>query len=118
MRTPSQQVSRITMWKIVVVGVCLCVFVFGLQAKLAQYQAPSPTVKAVSSAKLWDGDHRMEVQTLPDIAVLLAVAILLQFPFLLLEPSAPLPLLCTPAPVQLSRMLQLRRFFRPPPFHQ
>jgi len=101
------------MWKIVVMGVCLCVFLFGLQAKLAQYQQPSPSVTAVSSAKLWVTDHRMEVQNL-EISGLLMVAIRLLFQHLAVETST-LPFLSIPAPVRLSSLSHLRRFFRPPP---
>ena len=110
-----KQSSPVTMWKVVVVGVCLCVFLFGLQAKLAQYQAPSPTVTAVSSAKLWDGDHRMELQHLLRLAELLSFAMLLLFQALFVETSFRIPFSSNPAPVRLSSLSHLRRFFRPPP---
>jgi len=103
------------MWKIVVMGVCLCVFLFGLHAKLAQYQAPSPSATAVSSAKLWVGDNRLEAQSLLGLTELLALAVALQFQQLLAEVTFPLPLWAIPVPVPLSRLSHLRRFFRPPP---
>ena len=115
MTAMSKQSHQITMWKLVVVAVCLSVFLFGLQAKLAQYQQPSPSVTAVSSAKLWDGDHRMEVQNVLEITSLLVMAMLLLFQHLLLETSSLLPFESSPAPLRLSSLSHLERFFRPPP---
>lgn len=117
MQSSRNQTSQITMWKIVVLGVCLCVFVFGLQAKLVQYQAPSPNATAVSSAKMWDGDHRMEVESLLSISVLLGLTILLVFRFILDRVLVLRPMLSIPAPVRLSSLSHLGRFFRPPPIY-
>ena len=107
--------SHITTWKIVVLAVCLCVFLFGLHAKLAQYQAPSPSVTNVVSAKLWQGDSRMELFATPVAVGFLFIAFLLQLFPVETENSVPLPLWATPAPVRLSTLAHLRRFFRPPP---
>ena len=107
--------SQITTWKMVVLAVCLCVFLFGLHAKLAQYQAPSPSVTAVVSAKLWQGESRMELLTTPVAVGFLFVAFLLELFELETDTSVPLPLWATPAPVRPSTLAHLRRFFRPPP---
>lgn len=115
MPTATQRITRVTMWKVVVVGACLCLFLFGLQAKLAQYQDPSPSVTAVRSAKLWESDQRMEVQNVLDVTGLLLLAILLQFQQSFVETSVPLPVFSRPAPVRLFSLSHLRRFFRPPP---
>lgn len=115
MQTARQQTPRITLWKVVVIGVCLSVFLFGLQAKLAQYDGPSPGVTVVTSVKLWDGDHRMEVQNLLGLTELLALAIVLRVPLLVVQTSTPLPAYENPAPIPEFRLTHLRRFFRPPP---
>lgn len=114
MQSVSQRKSHITTWKIVVMAVCLCVFLFGLHAKLAQYQASSPQVTAVTSAKLWQGDSRMELLTAPVVGFLFA-AFLLQLFEIETDTSIALPLWATPAPVRLSTLAHIRRFFRPPP---
>jgi hypothetical protein len=115
MQASANQRTPITMWKIVVLGICICVFLFGLQAKLAQYQAPSPTVTPVTSAKLWQGESLLEAQNFLGAVGLLIFAVLLRVHTLYIRTSVPLPVWATPAPVRLSTLSHLRRFFRPPP---
>jgi len=107
--------SPITMWKVVVLGICICVFLFGLQAKLAQYQAPSPTLTPVTSAKLWQGESRFGVSNILGPVGLLLLVVLLPAHSLIVRTAVPSPLWATPAPVRLSSLTHLRRFFRPPP---
>lgn len=115
MHLAAQRKSHITTWKIVIMAVCLCIFLFGLHAKLAQYQASSPPVTAVTSAKLWQGDSRMELLTTSVVVGFLFAAFLLQLFEIETDTSVPLPLWATRAPVRLSTLSHIRRFFRPPP---
>ena len=92
MQASANQNTPITMWKVVVLGICLCVFLFGLEAKLAQYQAPSPTVTPVTSAKLWQGESRFEAQNYLAPVGLLVFAVLLRVHALFIRTSVPLPL--------------------------
>jgi hypothetical protein len=106
---------RITFWNLVIASVCLCVFVLSLQAKLAQYEPPSPSVTAVKSAKLWIGGNRLERQDGLKLAPMGSLPIVLLFGLILPASSVQFVPLATPTPVALSNLWQLRRFFRPPP---
>ena len=67
--------SRITLWQLAIVMVCLCVFLFGLHAKLSMYQPDSPSVTLTTAAKLWMGNQKMDIQdgfNLASLAVLIA----------------------------------------------
>jgi hypothetical protein len=100
-------------WKVAVVTVCFCVFLFGLHAKLVLYDPPSPGVTAVASAKLWTGDHKMDVQSSLEFVLIAWLSTLLIFGlpiarFELLRPDQ------EPLPQQVTA-LGLHRFLRPPP---
>ena len=98
------------------VSVCVCVFLFSLQAKLAQYDAASASVTPVKAAKLWDGEHRLQ---LPPPAEWTGLALLI-LPLLLVV-SLPMAIRRQHAAVQdlIPRlpllMAQASLFFRPPP---
>lgn len=104
---------RLAFWKLVVVALCLCVFIFGTHARLAQYHNLSSNVVTVGEAKLWIGDHRMEIQSEVTGLVVLALAAWLACALRLTV--LPLAQLFIPAPVSIVQVWHLQRFFRPPP---
>lgn len=104
---------RLAFWKLVVVALCLCVFVFGTHARLVQYQDLSSNVATVGQAKLWVSDHRMEIQSEVTCLVVLSIAAWLAFVFRL--SARPFAQLSAPTPVRSTQLWHLRRFFRPPP---
>jgi len=115
MRTQSRQTSHITFWKLVVVSVCLCVFLFSLHAKLAQYDAPSPSVISVKALKL-NVESRPQWQNSLTLASLLFL-ILPLIHILVFRPQIR-PGFALPAdavPVRRLQSWQVQRFFRPPP---
>jgi hypothetical protein len=114
MELPFAHRPGVRCWKLVVLSVCLCVFLFGLHVKLSQYDPPSPRVQAVSSAKLWVSDHHAEVESMIQLAAIVLLSLLLQFSLLHRSVPAFSPL----EPAVLFRrpiLLHFRRFFRPPP---
>jgi hypothetical protein len=105
--------SPLAAWKVGVVAVCFSVFLFGLHAKLVLYDPPSPGVTAVASAKLWNGNQKMEVQTSLQFVLIAWLSTLLIFGLhvarfeRLRSDQETLP--------QQVKALGLHRFFRPPP---
>lgn len=109
--TPTR--APLSAWKVAVVAVCFCVFLFGLHAKLALYDPPSPGVTAVASAKLWNGNQKMEVQTLLEFVLIAWLSTLLIFG-LRVARFERLRLDHETLPQQVES-LGLHRFLRPPP---
>ncbi len=104
---------RLAFWKLVVVALCLCVFVFGTHARLVQYQDLSSNVATVGQAKLWVSDHRMEIQSEMTVLVVLSIAAWLACAFRL--SARPFARLSAPVLVRTTQLWHLQRFFRPPP---
>lgn len=108
---------RITFWKLAITAVCLCVFLFAFQAKLAQYDGSASSVTPVKAAKLWNGDSRIEVQEHlkltdffpPAVLLLIVATVTLAVPARL----ALAPALLTPRLPE--RFLGTQHLFRPPP---
>ena len=114
MPVEKQLKSQITFWKLIVVSVCLCVFLFATHAKLAQYDAVNPTVTPVTSAKLWVGEHRSHVPAPVDVA---PVVLFVLFAWTLsrqVRHDAAVLLVVSP-PILRLQSWNSRRFFRPPP---
>lgn len=110
-----QSTDRIAFWKMVVVALCLCVFLFSTHARLMQYQPPSTGSELLVSSKLWDSDLRMEIQVALEIASFVVLAVFSWLAFSLTACTFPLKLLVIPAPMHPSVYWHVRRFFRPPP---
>jgi hypothetical protein len=53
--------SRVSIWQLAILCVCLCVFLFGLQAKLSLYQPGATTATPTTAGKLWMGDQKMDL---------------------------------------------------------
>lgn len=105
---------RLSFWKLAVVAMCLCVFVFATNARLVQYEALPTNVALANAGPVWPSDHRMEIQATPDFTALavLAIALLVGFCFekcFFAVRSFEFP------PMRPAAYWQLRRFFRPPP---
>jgi len=116
MAKDTRNTSQITIGKIVVVSVCLCVFVFALQVKLAQYDPPSAGVTPVKAAKLWNGDDRLQLPNpteLPSLPLLILPFLLV---FALFQVSGPQTLATIQVAPRIHLLLwQEPLFFRPPP---
>jgi len=110
-----QATDRVAFWKIVVVALCLCVFLFSTHARLMQYQLPSTGAELSASSKLWDSDQRMEIQAVIDLASAVVLAILSWMVFSLRACILPLAFFDVPSPLHTSAHWHVRRFFRPPP---
>ncbi len=104
---------QITFWKLIVVSVCLCVFLFATHAKLAQYDAATPSVTPVTSAKFWVGEHRA---LLPTPVEIVPVVLFVLFAWTLLRHvQLQAAALIVSPPVLRLQSWNSRRFFRPPP---
>lgn len=115
MPAASQHNPQITFWKLLVVSACVCVFLFALQAKLAQYET-TPSVTPVKAAKLWDGEHRLQLPSLTEISTLPLLALPLLFVWTLCDQGRPqFTMAATPDPPLRLQLWHVRRFFRPPP---
>ncbi len=106
--------QRLAFWKLVVVALCLCVFVFATNARMVQCEGLPTSAALLIAGQFWPGDHRMEVQSTVDFTALAVLAIVWLFGFCLAE--------CSFAvrsfefhPMRPEVHWQLRRFFRPPP---
>ena len=116
MSANSLSTPRITFWTLAITAACVCVFLFSLQAKLAQYEGPPSTVTPVKAAKLWNADGRIEIQNPEHVLVLPTLAVVLLLVFTLAKPSSVLLAVPeTPASLSERQLWNLRRFFRPPP---
>lgn len=117
MPAASPQIPRITFWKLAIAAVCLCVFLFALQAKLAQYHGPVSSVTPVKNAKLWNGDSRIELLEHLNLADFFPPAVLLLFvaTVVLPLPGKILPAQVPSAPLLPVRLWDAQHFFRPPP---
>ncbi len=104
---------QITFGKLIVVSVCLCVFLFATHAKLAQYDAATPSVTPVTSAKFWVGEHR---SLLPAPVDIVPVVLFVLFAWTLCRQVRPQSavLIVSPQVLRLQSW-NSRRFFRPPP---
>ncbi len=105
---------RFSLIKLVILALCICVFVFGTNAKLSLYQPSSSTVRTVGAAKLWIGDHSLEVLS----SLELGAAVFSMFLWLRFSLPKPHPIAIVssnPAPIRPEVRWQVQRFFRPPP---
>ena len=106
--------QRLEFWKLAIVALCLCVFVFATNARLVQCAELPTSVASVSAGNFWPTDHRMEVQTSVELAALVVVAIATLLGSLLARCSSPVRSI-SPTPLSAFEYWHLRRFFRPPP---
>jgi hypothetical protein len=105
-----------TLWRALSVGFCVLVFFFALHAKTAVYGGGTPgRLTPSTTAKLWSGEQKMEVQTFDAGAgVLFCMAVLcLLEPLVRREVSVHSAFLAPPPRHQCLRYLH--RFLRPPP---
>lgn len=104
--------SRISIWQIAIIAICLCVFLFGLSAKLALYQPDSTGVTHSTHVKLWMGNQKMDVQAGLDLAF---IGVLLSSLLLIFNPrKVPYSWSYESRPPQLN-WLNFGLFVRPPP---
>lgn len=103
----------ISAWKMAIVMVCFCVFLFGLHAKLIAFDPLSLDVTADASSNPWTGNQKMEAQVPLDFVLIAWLSSLLilglhhiSYERLRSEPDA--------FSHQI-RALGLHRFLRPPP---
>ena len=106
--------QRLAFWKLVVVALCLCVFVFATNARLVQCEALPTSMAFVHAGQFWPSDHRMEIQSIVDFTALSLLAIVWLFGFCLEECRFPVRSFDF-QPMRPEAYWQLRRFFRPPP---
>lgn len=107
--------SRVAFWKIIVVALCLCVFLFSTHAKLVTASALPFEAGFSASFGPFDADQRMEIQASLDLAFLVSLGIVSWIVFSLSASTFPIRLLRFPVPVHVSAHWHVRRFFRPPP---
>ncbi len=103
------------LWQIAIVALCLSVFIFGTHARLVQYQELPSNVVTLSTAKLGEADHRMEVQAALENAPLIVLAIIsyIAYSSRVCCPAFWQPVV--PPSLDNSVYWHVRRFFRPPP---
>ena len=100
---------------LVVIVVCALVFLFAYHAKTAVYGPSTAKITPVTASKLWVSSQKMEPTPQQSTSMVLSWALVLCF-FALHMPRKPLlrHAVETPAPALLP-VIELHRFFRPPP---